>query len=215
MDTQALIAGFWEIHTSTIANAIDDLGVGGIIIGLRAVVPGTKAVGPAVTVRERTGARGTFGVEDFKVGHVIDGAAAGDVIVIDNGGNPVSTWGGMASYAAKVKGIAGLLVDGGVRDWEEQQEFGFPLFSRHVVPTSGKTRIKVEAIGEPITIEGVLIRPGDLIVADGTGVAVIPIERAEEMLEMTRRYAADDDQAMKELAAGLTFTEALQKFAKI
>ena len=58
MDLQALIAGYWEIHTSTIANAIDDLGVGGIIIGLRPVVPGTKAVGPAVTVRERTGARG-------------------------------------------------------------------------------------------------------------------------------------------------------------
>lgn len=214
-DIASLVAGFRDIATPTIANALDELGLNGIIIGLKSVVPGTKAVGPAVTVRQQTGAKGTFPVEDFKVGHMIEAAGAGDVIVVDNGGNPVSTWGGMASYAAKIQGIEGLLVEGGVRDWEEQQEFRFPIFARHLVPTPGKTRLKVEAIGEPITIEGVLIRPGDLIVADGSGICVIPIERAAEILEMTRRYAADDAQAMKEMDNGLTFREALAKFAKI
>lgn len=214
-DIASLVAGFRDIATPTIANALDELGLNGIIIGLKSVVPGTKAVGPAVTVRQQTGAKGTFPVEDFKVGHMIEAAGAGDVIVVDNGGNPVSTWGGMASYAAKIQRIEGLLVEGGVRDWEEQQEFRFPIFARHMVPTPGKTRLKVEAIGEPITIEGVLIRPGDLIVADGSGICVIPIERAAEILEMTRRYAADDAQAMKEMDNGLTFREALAKFAKI
>ena len=214
-DIASLVAGFRDIATPTIANALDELGLNGIIIGLKPVVPGTKAVGPAVTVRQQTGAKGTFPVEDFKVGHMIEAAGAGDVIVVDNGGNPVSTWGGMASYAAKIQGIEGLLVEGGVRDWEEQQEFRFPIFARHMVPTPGKTRLKVEAIGEPITIEGVLIRPGDLIVADGSGICVIPIERTAEILEMTRRYAADDAQAMKEMDNGLTFREALAKFAKI
>jgi regulator of RNase E activity RraA len=214
-DIASLVAGFRDIATPTIANALDELGLNGIIIGLKSVVPGTKAVGPAVTVRQQTGAKGTFPVADFKVGHMIEAAGAGDVIVVDNGGNPVSTWGGMASYAAKIQGIEGLLVEGGVRDWEEQQEFRFPIFARHMVPTPGKTRLKVEAIGEPITIEGVLIRPGDLIVADGSGICVIPIERAAEILEMTRRYAADDAQAMKEMDNGLTFREALAKFAKI
>lgn len=214
-DIASLVAGFRDIATPTIANALDELGLNGIIIGLKSVVPGTKAVGPAVTVRQQTGAKGTFPVEDFKVGHMIEAAGAGDVIVVDNGGNPVSTWGGMASYAAKIQKIEGLLVEGGVRDWEEQQEFRFPIFARHMVPTPGKTRLKVEAIGEPITIEGVLIRPGDLIVADGSGICVIPIERAAEILEMTRRYSADDAQAMKEMDNGLTFREALAKFAKI
>lgn len=210
-----LVAGFRDIATPTIANALDDLELTGVITGLRAVVPGTKAVGPAVTVRQQTGAKGTFPVEDFKVGHMIEAAGAGDVIVVDNGGNPVSTWGGMASYAAKIQKIEGLLVEGGVRDWEEQQEFRFPIFARHMVPTPGKTRLKVEAIGEPITIEGVLIRPGDLIVADGSGICVVPIERAAEILEMTRRFAADDAKAMREMDGGLTFREALAKFAKI
>lgn len=215
LSVRDLVAGFRDIATPTIANALDDLELTGVITGLRAVVPGTKAVGPAVTVRQQTGAKGTFPVEDFKVGHMIEAAGAGDVIVVDNGGNPVSTWGGMASYAAKIQKIEGLLVEGGVRDWEEQQEFRFPIFARHMVPTPGKTRLKVEAIGEPITIEGVLIRPGDLIVADGSGICVVPIERAAEILEMTRRFADDDTKAMREMDGGLTFREALAKFAKI
>lgn len=215
MDTGTLVAGFADIATPTIANALDDLDLNGVIVGLRSIVPGLKAVGPAVTVRERTAARGTFPASDFKVGHMIEAAGPGDVIVVDNGGAPVSTWGGMASYAARLQGIAGLLVDGGVRDWEEQQTFRFPLFARHMVPTPGKTRIKVEAINEPIVIEGVLIRPGDLIVADGSGICVLPIERAAEILEMTTRYAADDRQAMAEMDQGLSFREALAKFSKI
>ncbi|MEQ8817144.1 MAG: RraA family protein [Thalassobaculum sp.] len=215
MDLNSLRRGFADIATSTIANALDDLGVHGVIVGLRAVVPGTKAIGPAVTVREQTAAYGTFPVEDFKVGHMIEAAAPGSVIVVDNGGNPVSTWGGMASRAAQVKGVAGLIVEGGVRDWEEQQQFRFPLFARHVVPTPGKTRIKVEAIGEPVTIEGVLIRPGDLIVADGSGICVLPIEKAETILQLASKFAADDRQAEDEIAKGLSFREALAKFAKI
>lgn len=210
-----LIAGFRAIATPTIANALDDLDLHGVITWLHPVVAGTKAVGPAVTVQERAAAKGSFPVEDFKVGHMIEAAAPGTVIVVDNGGAPVSTWGGMASYAAKLKGVEGLVVEGGVRDWEEQQEFGFPLFARHMVPTPGKTRLKVESIGEPITIDGVLIRPGDLIVADGSGICVIPIERAEEILAMTQRFAADDAQAMREMDNGLSFKEALAKFAKI
>lgn len=215
MNTADLVAGFRDIHTSTIANALDDIGFFGVITGLRAVVPGTKAVGPAVTVRERTSSFGTYPASDFKVGDMIDAASPGDVIVVDNGGAPVSTWGGMASIAGKTAGLAGLVVEGGVRDWEEQQEFRFPIFSRHVVPTPGKTRIKVEAIGEPISIERVPINPGDLIVADGSGICVIPIARAEEVLEMSKRFAADDAIAAKELEAGLSMREALSKFAKI
>jgi regulator of RNase E activity RraA len=211
----ALRAKLSAIGTSTLANALDDLDIHGVITGLRAIVPGIKAIGPAVTVRERTAAKGSFPVSDFKIGHMIEAAGAGDVIVVENGGAPVSTWGGMASYAAKLKGIGGLLVDGGVRDWEEQQDFQFPLYARHMVPTPGKTRIKVEAIGEPVVIEGVVIRPGDWIVADGSGICVLPVEKLEQLVEMSERFAADDAQAMREMDKGLTFKEALAKFAKI
>ncbi|MAS44610.1 MAG: aspartate aminotransferase [Rhodobacteraceae bacterium] len=203
------------LATPTLANAIDETGAGGVLLGLHAAGPGLRCVGRAVTAREVTGPFGSFPVEDFKVGHMIDAAGPGDVIVVANGGAPVSTWGGMASYAAKLKGIEGLIVDGGVRDREEIQEFGFPVFSAHMVPTPGKTRIRIEAIGEPVVACGIPINPGDIIVADGTGVVALPADRAEEIATLAAGYAKDDAQAMEEMRGGLSFREALAKFAKI
>lgn len=204
-----------KLATPTLANAIDVVGEGGVMAGPGAVGPGLKAVGRAVTAREVTGPFGSFPVEDFKVGHMIEMAGPGDVIVVANSGAPVSTWGGMASYAAVVKGIAGLIVDGGVRDREEILEFGFPVFATHVVPTPGKTRIRVESLGEPVICGGVRVAPGDAIVADGSGVVVLPAARAAEIAALAAGYAADDAKAMAELKGGLSFREALAKFAKI
>ncbi|MEC9432150.1 MAG: RraA family protein [Pseudomonadota bacterium] len=211
-ETLELLRG---IATPTLANAIDETGAGGVMLGLHAAGPGLRCVGRAVTAREVTRPFGSFGVEDFKVGHMIDAAGPGDVIVVANGGAPVSTWGGMASYAAKLKGIEGLIVDGGVRDREEILEFGFPVFSAHMVPTPGKTRIRIEEIGGPIVAGGVAVNPGDVIVADGTGVVVLPAARAAEIARLAAGYAADDAKAMEEMRAGLSFREALAKFAKI
>jgi regulator of RNase E activity RraA len=203
------------LATPTLANAIDVAGAGGVMTGPDAVGPGLRCVGRAVTVRETTGPFGSFPVEDFKVGHMIDAAGPGDVVVVANGAARVSTWGGMASYAAVLKGIAGLVVDGGVRDREEILEFGFPVFATHVVPTPGKTRLKVEAIGEPIICGGVRVAPGDVIVADGSGVVVLPAARAAEIAELAAAYAEDDRRAMDDLKAGMSFRDALAKYAKI
>ncbi len=213
--TDPLLEALAKLATPTLANALDDIGFDGVLLGLQPAAPGMRLVGRAVTVRQTTGPKGSFPVEDFKVGHMIDAAGPGEVLVVANGGAPVSTWGGMASYAAKLKGIEGLVCDGGCRDREEIAQFGFPLFSRHMVPTPGKTRLKVEAIGEPVVACGVRVRPGDVIVADGTGVLCIPKERAEDVAAMATDFARDDEQAMREMDQGLSFTAALAKFRKI
>ena len=132
-----------KLATPTIANVLDDIGFEGIMNGLQPAGLGMRVVGQAITVQEITGPYGSFSVEDFKVGHMIDAASTGEVIVVANNGAEVSTWGGMASYSAKLKGIGGLVVDGGIRDREEIIKFEFPAFSRHMVPTPGKKRIKV------------------------------------------------------------------------
>ena len=204
-----------NIATPTLANALDDIGFNGVMNNLHAAGQGMKIVGRAVTVQEVTGPYGSFSTEEFKVGHMIDAASPGDVIVVANNGAQVSTWGGMASYSAKLKGIAGLVVDGGVRDREEIVEFSFPTFSKHMVPTPGKTRIKVLSINEPIICAGVRVRHGDIIVGDGTGVLCLPIEHVEKITEEAEKFTADDKMAMQEMKNGLTFREALKKFSKI
>ena len=204
-----------NIATPTLANALDDIGFSGVMNNLNPAGLGMKIVGRAVTVQEVTGPYGSFSTEEFKVGHMIDAASPGDVIVVANNGAQVSTWGGMASYSAKLKGIAGLVVDGGVRDREEIVEFSFPTFSKHMVPTPGKTRIKVLSINEPIICAGVRVRHGDIIVGDGTGVLCLPIEHVEKITEEAEKFTADDKKAMQEMKNGLTFREALKKFSKI
>lgn len=209
------IALLEKLNTPTLSNALEDLGIEGVIEGLAPAGTGLRCAGRAVTVLEMTGPRGAFPASDFRVGEIIDAAGKGDVVVVSNGGAPVSTWGGTASYAAHLKGIAGLVVDGGIRDREEICEIGFPAFARHMIPTTGKTRIRVEAIGVPVTCSGIRVNPGDAVVADGTGIVCIPAQAAADVAGMATRYAADDAQAMQELRQGLTFRQAMARFAKI
>lgn len=210
--TLKLLAG---LATPTIANALDDVEFAGIMFGMTQMVTGTRCAGRAQTVLQVSSERGDYSSADFKVGHMIEAAQPGDIVVVDNGGRPVSTWGGLATYAAKVKGLGGLVVDGGVRDREEMIEHGFPVFARHMTPLTGRSRIKVVAIGEPVTCGGVRVRAGDAIVADGSGVVCVPAEHAEKVAELASRYARDDKLAEAELAKGLTFREAMAKFTRI
>ena len=204
------------LATPTLANALDDVAFEGVLAGLTQMVPGTRCVGRAMTVREVTGQRGDFASEDFKkIGDVIDAARAGDVLVIDNAGHCVSTFGGLATLAAKLKGIAGLLVDGGVRDREEMEEHRFPVFARHMTPLTGRSRLAVTAVNEPVGCGGVRIRPGDVIVADGSGVVCIPAEHAGRVAELAEGYNREDAAAAAELKKGLTFGATMGKFWRI
>jgi regulator of RNase E activity RraA len=214
--TDDALKRFAVLATPTLANALDDVGFEGVLAGLTQMVPGTRCVGRAVTVREITGRRGDFAAEDFKkVGDVIDAAGAGDVLVIDNSGHCVSTFGGLATLAAKLKGIAGLVADGGVRDREEMVEHQFPVFARHMTPLTGRTRLAVTAINVPVNCAGVRVRPGDIVVGDGSGVVCIPAEHAAKVAELAESYAKDDALAAAELGKGLAFSAAMAKFRRI
>ncbi len=213
---QTLVSRVAALATSTLANALDEVGLhANVMPTIKSVAPGFHFAGPAVTVTEEAGDYGSFGSDDFKVGAMIDAAEPGDVIVVAAGGVPYSTWGGMASYAARLKGVAGLVVDGGVRDLEEIVEFGFAVFARHMVPTTGRTRLKVAAINEPVTVDGVAVAPGDIVAADGTGIVVLPAARAEEITTLAEAFARDDAAALAEMGKGLSFSDAMAKFKKI
>jgi 3-hexulose-6-phosphate synthase / 6-phospho-3-hexuloisomerase len=203
------------LATPTIANALDDVAFEGVMAGLMQVVPGTRCFGRAVTVRQITGRRGDFASDDFKVGHIIDAGGPGDILVIDNGGQCVSTFGGLATLAAKTKGIAGLIADGGVRDREEMVEHQFPVFARHMTPLTGRTRLALVAINEPVACGGVRVRPGDAIVADGSGVVCIPADVAVRVAGLATGYAEDDRNAATDIAKGLPFREAMAKYRRI
>ena len=100
-----------------------------------------------------------FAPSEFAVGSLITSVGPGQALVVDAGGAQISTFGGLASLATSLRGAAAVMIDGGCRDIEEVRATNLWLASRFVTPTSGKTRIRVESIGDPVHLGGVLVRP--------------------------------------------------------
>lgn len=209
------IEGFRSIGTSTLGDILDSMGIQNVVSGLKPVKQGMVLVGPAVTIKEVSGVLGTYTIEDFCISKVIDFAEAGDILVFDNAGREVSTWGGLASTAAMVKGIGGTVIDGGCRDLDQIVAMNYPVFSRHFTPNSAKTRIKMYELNGAIQCGGIRVAPGDIIVADWTGIIVVPREKAQEVLQKSREAENDEAYFIEELKKGKTFGEMQKRTGRL
>jgi 4-hydroxy-4-methyl-2-oxoglutarate aldolase len=123
-------------------------------------------------------------------------ARAGDMVVIDARAEaPVSVLGGLAANAGTRIGLAGVIVDGAVRDIDQIATSGLPLWSRSITPRSGKSRMEAVSLNAPVHCGGVQVTPGDVAVADATGICFIPLglvnEVASRVLEVTAEEARD------------------------
>jgi 4-hydroxy-4-methyl-2-oxoglutarate aldolase len=168
-----------ELGTSTVSDALDWAGVPGQLLGIRALRPGMRMVGRAYTVRYEP-----CDVVPESVGDFVDDVAAGEVVVIDNGGRLDATvWGDLMTIVASQNGIAGTVIDGVCRDYDRAAELDYPMFSRGNFMRTGKDRVQVAEINRPVDVAGSLIRPGDLMIGDSDGVVVVPAAVEEKVLE--------------------------------
>jgi 3-hexulose-6-phosphate synthase/6-phospho-3-hexuloisomerase len=131
----------------------------------------------------------------------IDQAAEGDVIVIEAGGRPPAVWGELATESARVRKLAGVVIDGAVRDTAEIRRLGFPAFVRCVSSHAGEPKGFGE-IGQPIVISGQKIMTGDWIVADDDGVVVLPKARAVEMANRAQDRLEYENRIREEIVSG-------------
>ncbi|MEM1525061.1 MAG: RraA family protein [Nitrososphaerales archaeon] len=199
------MAEFKKYSVTVISDVMDKLGLHGILNGIHSINEGVKIVGKAVTVKGSAGVLGSYDLSEFKIGSIIDECKEGEVIVIDIDGACVSVWGGLASLAAKMKGIEGVVVNGGVRDIDEIKKLKFPVFTKHVTPRSGKTRVKIQSINEPIQINGVRIKKGDIIIGDDTGVISINSEKVQEVLNLSKELEEKERVFSELIGKGLSF----------
>lgn len=199
------------VPTSSWSDALDRLGLPGVCQGLTLRSGHGSIAGTAVTVKERVGVRGTYDPKDFAVGAMLDSVSPGSVLIVEMGGAPVSTFGGLAAHAAVQRGVSGLIVDGGCRDIEEIRAAGLWVSSRHVTPTSGRSRVLIEGINVPITVCGITINPGDYIIGDETGIAAVPPDRVVEALAVAEELTAQDVRFSAALDRGETFGAAASR----
>ena len=137
-------------------------------------------------------------------------AGAGDVIVVANDGRTdVSCWGGLLSLGCVARGLAGVVADGVCRDVAEAEQVGFPVFSRGTTPRTARGRLRQKAVGTPVTIAGVEVADGDLLVADDSGVVFVPRARAEEVLTRAEAIVAREAAIGADIRAGVPMTDAM------
>ena len=170
---------------------------------------GTKIVGRAITVQ-------TFAGDWAKPVEAIDLAGPGNVLVIYNGSNNIAPWGGLATLSCKNRGIEGVVVDGAVRDVDEIRALNYPIFSSGITPNAGDPKGMGE-INAEITCGGQLVRPGDYIVGDDSGVVVIPKERAYEIARRAKEVEKMESRLYEEIRRGKTLSQVanLKKWEKV
>jgi len=203
-----LLARYAQIGSSTWSDALDSFGIAGVTQGITRRSGEGRVVGFATTARHVFGQLGEFERADFAVGKLVAATGPGRVLVVDMGGQPISTFGGIASTAAKLRGATAVVIDGGCRDVDEIQATGLWLASRWATPTTGKTRLKLASMGEPVTIGGIRVSEGDLVVCDDTGIVVVPRAKLEAVLEKALEMLETDLAVEQAVKAGKSFGEA-------
>ncbi|MDX3582432.1 RraA family protein [Streptomyces europaeiscabiei] len=193
-----------DLSTASVSDALDSLGLPGSLHGVGALRQGQRTVGPVFTVTYEPvdEAGGTVG--DF-----LDDVPAGAVILIDNAGRTDCTvWGGIMSRTAHERGIAGTVIHGTCRDVAVATDTGYPIWSVSRFMRTGKDRVRVAAVQTTVTIDGVLIRPGDILVADDDGAVVVPAARWDEVAGLARRIDRVEDAIVDAVRDGVTLAEA-------
>jgi 3-hexulose-6-phosphate synthase/6-phospho-3-hexuloisomerase len=165
------------------------------------MMEGKKMIGTAVTVQ-------TFKGDWAKAVEAIDEAKKGDVIVIYNGSRHVAPWGGLATLSCLNKGVAGVVIDGAVRDIDEVRKIGLPVFATCHVPNAGEPKGFGE-INSEIVCGNQTVNPGDYIVGDDNGVVVIPKERAYEIARRAKEVEKTEQRLFEEIRRGATLSEVM------
>ena len=191
-----------RFDTSLLSDALEIVGTPGAAVGLRALVERPRRIaGRAATVE--LAPAGVAAPEVHLGCRAIDVASPGEVIVVANGGRlDAAAWGGLLSLAASVRSVAGVVVDGVCRDAEEPWDLDLEVFARGVTPVTARRRVVERSFGEPVSVAGVTVRPGDWVIADATGVVFLPADRLAELLPVARELARREAAMRAALLAG-------------
>ncbi|MDF5756928.1 dimethylmenaquinone methyltransferase [Spongiactinospora sp. TRM90649] len=155
---------------------------------------GARVAGPAFPVVARP-------ADNLPLHRALELAAPGEVLVVQAGGAPHGYWGEVLAVAARRRGIAGLVIDGGVRDTERLAAIGFPAFSRWIaVHRTGKD--DPGRLGEPTVIGGVPVARGDMVVADADGVVILPAAQVDATVRRSRERVAKEEHFLERIRAG-------------
>jgi 4-hydroxy-4-methyl-2-oxoglutarate aldolase len=191
-----------RVDSCAVSDAMDRHGgPSGVALGIRAVSDLRRIAGRAVTVQ--LGPADGQPAPRHLCTAAVESAGPGQIIVVGhNGREDVAGWGGVLSLAARLREVEGVVIDGACRDIDEIREMGLVVYARGAVPVTARSRIIELAWNIPIQICGIAVCPGDWVIADGSGVVVIPANDAAVIIESAGRIVEKEQRMAADLRAG-------------
>jgi regulator of RNase E activity RraA len=181
-----------QLDTCAVSDAMDKLGLRGVVTGIHQYSTQRRIAGRALTVK--------LGVDDGRpAAHkhlcttAIELANPGDVIVVEQRtGVDAATWGGNLSLGAKARGIAGAICEGPARDIDESRQYDFPVYARDHTCSTARGRLVEIATNEPITVGTITVSAGDYVIADASAVVFVRADDIARVLDTAERIVAKE-----------------------
>lgn len=201
-----------RLDCCAVSDAMDKLGLVGCVTGLSQSASSRRIAGRVVTYRlvpaseapRREGPPRHLGTTAIEV------AQPGDIIVVEQRtGIDAGCWGGILSLGAKVRGVAGVIADGPVRDIDEARAYDFPVYARTLTARTARGRVVEAQTNEPVTIGDVTVHPGDYAIADASGVVFITVADITRVLDAAEMIAGREAVMAKSLLAGTPISQVM------
>jgi len=212
-----LVEGFRGVEVASVSDAMEQLyGQRNYMSHEMRPLSKTKFAGPAVTVllkkeEHKEGAAASQGMLD-----AIDAAPAGSVyVMVLEGGADFAGIGGLMATAMKYRGLAGAVIDGGVRDIPQIEKLQFPVFSRGIVPSTTINHFRFAGVNVPVKCAGVTVNPGDMIAADEDGVVVAPRAHAADILKKAQELDDTEHRMLPFIEKYRSIKDAVATFGRI
>jgi 4-hydroxy-4-methyl-2-oxoglutarate aldolase len=194
--------------TATISDALDKLGRPGSMLGISPLFNGARIAGRAFTVRYTTA-----GNPPGTVGDYLDDVQPGEIVVLDNQGRTDCTvWGDILTAMAHDRGVGGTVIDGVCRDVERALGVEYPIYSKGRFMRTGKDRVEVSDVGRPVSIGGVNVSPGQLIIGDADGVLGVPLDVEDELLAICQTIHEREEGIVADILGGTSLADARAKY---
>jgi regulator of RNase E activity RraA len=200
------------IDCCAVSDAMDKLGLPGCVTGLPPLTVLRRIAGRVRTVKlvAKDAAPAASGPPRHLGTTAIEAAAPGEIIVVEQkSGIDAGSWGGILSQGAKIRGVAGVVADGPVRDVDEARELDFPIYGRRPTARTARNRIVEAGTDVPVTIGEVPVSPGDYVVADGSAVVFVRAADIVRLLEAAETIASREALMSQALRAGKPITQVM------
>jgi 4-hydroxy-4-methyl-2-oxoglutarate aldolase len=198
-----------RVDCCAVSDALDKLHLAGQVSGLSQLASSRRIAGRVLTVKLGVGQPPPGKPRHVSTTAIVT-AQPGDIIVVEqHSGVNAASWGGILTLGAKLRGVAGVIADGPVRDIDEARQHDFPVFGSGVTTFTARGRIVELATGEPITVGKVGVKPGDYAIADGSGVIFISAENIEKVLATAESIFAREAAMAQALREGKPITEVM------